>query len=479
MRSACVAVALCAAMLLVIGPSASSESRPGDASEIGTWTPPLDVGIVGIHAALLRTGKVLLYQRIDDGVGSEAKLFDPTTRTVTDVSLPFTRDIFCSGLSIMPDGRVVATGGTHFGTEGHEGTRHATIFDPVTESWSSALDMEFARWYPSNVEMPDGTTLVVSGWREPGHPQRALESYDPDTGAWTTLPPSADQISGNYPRMEVLPDGRVFKAGAEKMSRMFDPATNMWSDVAEMNVGPRAEGGVVLLPGLHRVLTAGGVPGFGGVGTRTAEEIDLSQPEPRWEFTGSMNRPRERFNLVLLADGTVLAVGGGVQGQYSHPVRAAELYDPDTGQWTLMAAQTAQRMYHSTALLLPDGRVVSAGSDHGLLQDTLEVYSPPYLFKGPRPSVTSAPDELGYGQPFSLTTPDAGDIARVAFVRPGATTHANDFDQRYVDVPFLPGSGGIQAVAPQTASMAPPGFYMLFILNTAGVPSMATWVLLH
>jgi hypothetical protein len=142
-----------------------------------------------------------------------------------------------------------------------------------------------------------------------------------------------------------------------------------------------------------------------------------------------------------------------------------------------MAAQTAPRMYHSTALLLPDGRVLSAGESHGSYQNTGEIFSPPYLFAGARPSISSAPASVGYGHQFTISTPDAVTITRVALVKAGAVTHSDNFDQRYVDLTFQPNiSGGLTATSPSDSNHAPPGWYMLFILNSAGVPSVARWV---
>jgi hypothetical protein len=200
----------------------------------------------------------------------------------------------------------------------------------------------------------------------------------------------------------------------------------------------------------------------------------MSAATPAWSYTGAMANARYNENLVLLADGTVLAVGGGGGGgQYTNPVLPAELYNPTTGLWSTMASQAIQRTYHSTALLLPDGRVLSSGSDNGdTAQMTYEIYSPPYLFKGARPRIKSAPTALTYGATFNISTPDASKITRVAMVRPSATTHANDFDQRYVDLTFSIGNGNIRATAPANGSMAPPGYYMLVIVNSSGVPSV-------
>jgi hypothetical protein len=145
-----------------------------------------------------------------------------------------------------------------------------------------------------------------------------------------------------------------------------------------------------------------------------------------------------------------------------------------------MAAQTIQRTYHSTAVLIPDGRVVSAGSDNGApTQVTYEIYSPPYLFKGARPVITSAPTTLTYGAKFKITTASASTITRVALIRPAATTHADDFDQRYVDLSFTIGSGTITATAPANGNQAPPGYYMLVIVNSNGVPSVMPFLQLN
>ena len=241
-----------------------------------------------------------------------------------------------------------------------------------------------------------------------------------------------------------------------------------------MRFGPRFEGSAVFLPDLRRILTAGGERG--GVATATAEIYDTETPTKGWRYTGQMNLARMHSNLVTLPDGMVLAVGGNQQGKYESPVKQAELYDPTTGRWTLMATQTAQRGYHSTAVLLPDGRVLSAGSDDGDLQTTAEFYSPPYLFQGSRPVVTAAPDAISYGQTFQIDSPDAADVRTVVLIRGGSATHAVDFDQRSVELSFQVVGNTLQAQAPSSANLAPPGPYMLFLVNGQGVPSVAPFV---
>jgi hypothetical protein len=171
----------------------------------------------------------------------------------------------------------------------------------------------------------------------------------------------------------------------------------------------------------------------------------------------------------------MLAIGGASgSGDYTNPVEAAELYTPSTKQWTVLASQLGSRGYHSTALLLPNGTVISEGSDSGTqYQNYLEVFSPPYLFKGAQPVISSAPAFIEYGLPFNVSTPNAATISSVALIRVDATTHANHMDQRMLNLAFVTKGGSLQITAPANANAAPPGFYMLFIVNTSGVPSIA------
>jgi hypothetical protein len=457
---------------LVVAGSSGVEAGPG---QMGAWSAPKNLGIVGVHGAMLHTGKLLLYSGTEgEAAGSVARLYDPGTGKIQRVSIPYEHPAFCSGVTVMPDGRVMVMGGQLDLQIGH-GVKDVSIFDPGSERWSKGPPMKYARYYPSAVQLADGRTLVVAGTDEDGAKEvPQLEVFDPGTGSWTTLPSTANQTSPTYPRLALLPDGKVLRAGELQMSRAFDLSTNTWTSVAPMKYGNRYTGAAVLLPGLKKVLFAGGTKSL--TATNTAEVIDLSVPSPAWKYTGAMTKARANLNLVLLADGTVLAVGGGLNPAYGTPAKAAELYDPATGTWKTMAAQQAQRTYHSTAFLLPDGRVLSAGSDFGTKAETYEIFSPPYLFKGARPTISSAPASVTYGQSFTIATPDAGDINRVALVRPGATTHADDFDQRYVDLSFSPGSGFVQATAPSWGAHAPPGYYMLFVVNSSGVPSVAAFV---
>lgn len=486
---------LCFLPTMMFGEKKPSSS-PSPAT-IGQWAAPVNFCtypcLVGANAAVLNTGKVLFYYYpAATAQNSQAMVLDPVTGNLTNVALPVSEDIFCSGLSILSSGKVLVTGGNVEGTCSHTasgcGTKNVMIFDPSSSTWSTGNDMNDARWYPSSIELTDGTLLEFSGTNETGQfVQKALEKYNLTSGAWTLLPASANMpsaVAQVYPRLSLLPTGKVFLSSPAAQTYQFDPTTNKWSFVANVNFGYRYFAPHVLLPGQEKIMVAGGSPEHangGGTATNTAELIDMSAATPAWSYTGSMFYARYNENLVLLADGTVLAVGGGGGGgRYTNPVLQAELYDPKTGLWTVMAAQTIQRTYHSTAVLLPDGRVVSSGSDNGATtQVTYEIYSPPYLFKGARPVIQSAPTSLTYNSKFEITTSNASSITRVALVRPGATTHADDFDQRYVDLAFTVGSGTITATAPPNGSEAPPGYYMLVIVNSNGIPSVMPFLQLN
>jgi hypothetical protein len=460
------------------------------ASQVGQWASPVYFCtypcMVASDAAVLNNGNVLFYYYPAKGTeNSMAMVLNPVSGALTTVNLPYSEDIFCSGLSIVANGNVVVTGGNaeggcHSGDSGC-GTTQVNLFNPTTSTWSKATAMAWPRWYPSSIEMADGTLLEMSGTNATGSAVEVwLESYNSTTGYWTELPATANLPSAAaqpYPRLTLLSNGNVLLSSPSEMSYQFNPTTNLWSSVAKMKFGYRYYDGHVLLPGTNEIMVAGGSPiadNGNGTATNTAEIIDMSATNPSWSYTGSMTYARFNENLVILADGSVLAVGGGGGGgRYSNPIYAAELYNTTTGTWSVMASQQIQRTYHSTAVLLPDGRVISAGSDNGATTSTsYEIYSPPYLFNGAQPTITASPSIITYGSTFTITTPNASSIASVALVHPGATTHADNFDQRYVPLTFTVSSGSLTATAPANAYLAPPGYYMLVIVNTSGVPSV-------
>jgi hypothetical protein len=201
--------------------------------------------------------------------------------------------------------------------------------------------------------------------------------------------------------------------------------------------------------------------------------IDLNAAIASWRLVGSMAIARRQLNATLLPDGKVLVTGGTSGPGFNNtstPVFVTEMWDPATELWTTMASAQVSRLYHSAALLLPDGRVLSTGGD-GITQ--VEVYSPPYLFTGARPTITSAPAAVSYGQTFFVETPDTASIAKVTWIRLPSVTHAFDQNQRINRLSFAAAPGGLNIVAPSDANLAPPGHYMLFLLDGNGAPSIA------
>jgi hypothetical protein len=463
-----------ATAVMLGGAAARAQSAAADPAVTGSWTKPFNLTLVSIHAVMLHTGNVLLFSWPNKTVGSDAVLWNPVSGTITNIALSYQRDIFCSGTSVLPDGRVFVAGGHLYQGVFGNGVANTTIFDPAANSWTEGPMMSQPRWYPTTAQLGDGSVMIFGGTTTPKVDATKVDHYVPASNSIRTAPASASKAMITYPRMKLTTSGLLAWTNLAS-TQFFHPGTSTWSTGPKLHSGGRGVTDTsVLLPGLTRIMEIGGSTAAGP--TASCEILDTAASPMAWKPTGSMHHPRLWANTVLLADGTVLVVGGGRQGSYGDPVFSAEIYHPASGTWTVMAAQRAPRIYHSTAVLLPDGRVLSAGESHGALAQTGEIFSPPYLFKGARPKISSAPATLGYGQAFTIGTPDAARIKRVALVRAAAVTHSDNFDQRYVDCTFSAAGGKLHATAPPDGNHAPPGWYMLFLINAAGVPSMAHWV---
>ena len=446
------------------------------AATAGQWTAPFNLTLVSIHATVLHTGDVLLFSWPNETVGSDVVLWNPVSGSITNIALPYQRDIFCSGTTVLSDGRVFIAGGHIYqgGLTDVDGVANTTLFDPAANAWTEGPVMDVPRWYPTTTLLGDGTVRILGGTVHSGASAVTIDAYNPSTNALTVLPSTANKALSLYPRVKLTTTGLLALTNLTT-TYFLNPATSAWTKGPNLHSGGRSfNDAAVLLPGLTQIMEIGGQNTAGTL--NTAEILDLSANPLAWQATASMTYARRWHNAVLLADGTVLVVGGGASGQFTGPVLTPELYNPVTATWTQMAPQAAPRMYHSTAVLLPDGRVLSAGQSNGPLQQTGEVFSPPYLFAGPRPAITSAPASAGYNQQFTITTPNFAAITAVALVKAGSVTHSNNFDQRYVNLAYASnGSTGLTATSPPDSNHAPPGWYMLFILSS-GVPSIASWV---
>ena len=301
---------------------------------------------------------------------------------------------------------------------------------------------------------------------------------------------------GLYPHLFQMPSGRVLVAGPEPRDSWFFRVSGIgalsWEDAPDPVRHTFGSG--VLLPGTPsgstRVALIGGVDrdALPDTGTSTplptVETFDEANPGAGWTAAPPLNHGRAHHNTVQLPDRSMVTVGGGYgilngNRRAGDPAvhRNIELYDRATGQWTLGPAQDELRTYHSTALLLPDGRVMSAGDDGygGSANDTAEIYEPPYLFRGPRPEIQSAPATIEYGESFTVST--TTDATQAVLMAPAAVTHANDMSQRNVPLTATAGPPGTLTVtAPAAPQLAPPAYYMLFVLNDSGVPSVAKFL---
>lgn len=441
-------------------------------STMGAWTLGPVWDISPINMLLLPNGKVMSYPG-DIVSGDDARLWDPTTNAFTTLAKAG-YDIFCNGHTFLKDGTIMMPGGnllTPF-----YGLPNASTYNPVTNVWTRLPDMNAARWYPTTTMLPSGDVLVMTGTIDGNHTENPLpQVWQPASGTWRNLTNAVLKIY-NYSWVYWTPLRKAFVAGPEPTTRYLDVSgTGAWTDLASHRFPETRDYGSSVMYTPYRILVAGG----GQPPTNTTEIINLDDATPTWQYASPMAFPRRHLNLTLLPNGSVLATGGSrADGFDNHtqPVYAAEMWDTQT--WTTMASQTVGRFYHSNALLLPDGRVLSAGGTSptgpgGYTYQT-EIYSPPYLFKGPRPTITSAPARVNYSETFFIETPDAANIANVRLIRLGAVTHAFDMNQRLVAATFTETTGGLNVTAPSNIDHAPPGHYMLFIVDRANdIPSVA------
>jgi hypothetical protein len=442
---------------------------------VGQWTPLNAMPYVPVHVHTLPTGRAMIWGGVEvaggaGDTGDDPRSWDPATQSVTTLGKAGF-NLLCAGHAYLADGSLFVAGG-HVSSS--VGLKQAAKYQPFSNTWTAVPPMNDARWYPTVTTLPNGDALVVGGDIDLTQGVNPLaQVYQVATGTWRNLT-TAQLILPWYPRLFVAPNGTVFNAGPESASRyLHTSGTGAWSAGPLMIGGERFYGSAVLY-GPGKILTmGGGDPHGASPPTNSAEVIDLNQPAPGWRAVGSMQFGRRQLNAVLLPDGKVLAVGGtsgpGFNDSTS-PVHEAELWDPATETWSVMARASAPRLYHSSALLLPDGRVLTTGGNG---YTAAEAYEPPYLFKGVRPVITTAPSRVPHGFAFSVTTPNAANIRRVTMVRLPSTTHGFDENQRFNELSFVTAPGALTVRAPASAADAPPGHYMLFILDGNDVPSVA------
>jgi hypothetical protein len=440
----------------------------GQWSSLQSW-PCNSSGWVPTHAMLLPNGKVFYLSSYNDG--ALPRIWDPATNGVTTTATPG-YNLFCAGHSMMADGKLFITGG-HI--DNFIGFAHASTYNPFTNTWTRAPDMNAGRWYPTNTTLANGDVLVVSGnTTSAGAFDKLPQVFQAGSKTWRSLT-SAVLQQPLYPYMYLAPNGKVFAAGPNTATRYLSTSgTGAWSSVATSHFGTRDYGSSVMYSPGKVLIVGGGGSSAGTQPTATAEIIDLNSATPAWTNVASMHFARRQHNATLLPDGTVLVTGGTSSGgsfdDGTLAVHAAELWDPNTKTWSVMSSNTLYRGYHSFALLLPDGRVLSAGGQQAGCN--AEIFSPPYLFKGARPTISSAPASVSYGQTAFVGTPDATTVTGISWIRLGSVTHTFNQDQRFLRLGFTQATGGVNVTFPSSANLSPPGYYMLFLLNGNGVPSV-------
>jgi uncharacterized membrane protein len=456
----------------------------------GQWsTLPYTVPINPIHVALLYNGKVLIVSgsgNLDNNNNYQAGVWDPQAGTIT--TQPVTWDMFCNGMVALPDGRILINGGTlHYNP--FLGLAKTSIYDPASNAFTDVQNTAHGRWYPTLTTLADGRVMTFSGLNETdGATNNAVEIYTVGSG-WSQeyLAPWSPPL---YPRMHLLPNGKVFYSGWTPTSRLFDPSTKTWTTIAGTNYGGNRTYGSSVMLSLTpennydpKVLILGG----GNPSTTTTEIIDLGAPSPTWQWGPDMSQPRIEMDAVLLPSGKVLALGGSYNDEDASTASLnADLYDPATNTFSSAGANAYARLYHTVALLLPDATVwLAGGNPNNTYEKHMEIYQPAYLFTtdingnpipAQRPTISSSPATTTWGGSFSVQTPDAADISSVVLVRNGSSTHAFDMDTRLVGLAFTKGGGTLTVTGPPNANIAPPGYYMLFILNSSGVPSVAKFI---
>ncbi len=483
-------VVVVAALLAFHAPAAFGQSNV-----TGTWqTLPTLMPINPVHTALMSNGKILVVS----GSGNYPQqttfmvgVWDPSNNSATTTTQSW--DMFCNGMVVLPDGRPFIMGG-NLQYDPFHGWQRTTAYDPTTGKYTDMEDMAHGRWYPTSTVLGDGRVMTFSGLDENGGTNTQVEIYKVGVG-WGA-PVAASFTPPLYPRLTLLPSGKVLYSGSSAQSRTFDPSTNTWSGVIATTVygSDRTYGSTVLLPLLPSSSYKPQVMIFGGgnPSTKTTELIDMSAASPKWVKGPDMSKPRIEMNATLLPTGKILMVGGSLNDEDVNSASLqADLYDPYVDavqgvQGTMVAAgsECCARLYHSVSLLLPDATVWVAGGNpnRGSYEQHVEIYTPPYLYNSngtlaARPSISSvSPTVIGYGTSFQVQTPDAANIASVVLMKNGATTHAFDMDQRMVGLVFSVNGNTLNLTGPPNGNIAPPGYYMLFLVNTAGVPSVAKFV---
>ncbi|GAA3974723.1 MULTISPECIES: galactose oxidase-like domain-containing protein [Streptomyces] len=482
----------------------------------GRWDVlPTKNPVRSMHSVVLNNGKVLLIagsgnseEQFKAGTFTSA-VYNPATGTYKVIPTP--KDMFCAGHVQLQDGRVLVMSGNKGypsadGTIGYQGYKDSYIFDPVAETYSKTNDMNDGHWYPSATALGNGDVISFGGLKEDSTGSVTAELWSDAEQQWlpTWKVNQTWSYWGLYPSMILMQDGRLFYSGSHTFgnnipgtgSAIYDYNANTITQTPGLqNKDERDQSASVLLPPAQdqKVLTLGG----GNIDSnpdanRLTDVIDLKTANPAYvagppipqgtvdlgngPVPQTGNQGKMYVSAVLLPDGKVLETGGALHNR-ADPVFESSIYDPASNTFDPVAADPQARGYHSSSFLLPDGRVMSTGDNpgNGTWNHNVSIYTPPYLLKGTRPSITSVIDtEWNYGDTQRITVDRP--IAKAELIRPAAVTHSSDPNQRFVDLPLSVDGNNIDLNVTSNPNIAPPGWYMLFAVDANGVPSVAKWV---
>ncbi len=482
----------------------------GQSDVDGQWSAPIGFDIVPVAVANMPDGRLLTWAA-SSPTGFVEVSSGPTYTEIFDPSLGVSgaplgqfvsnlgHDMFCPGINLLPDGRIMAAGGAT--------SDRTSIFDPGTETWSAADRMNIPRGYQGNVTLSDGSVFTLGGsWADGNSPsangQKDAEQWSPQTG-WFKLPGilGADIFTSNDLGMEArglyrvdnhlwlwpAPNGQLFHAGPSEEMHWIDVSGNG----SITSAGLRGDDtysmkGTTVMFDQGKILKVGGAESYDSdhPAKNTAFVIDINDPgNVTVTPTPTLAFSRTMLNSVVLPNGEVLVTGGLDQAKVFTDVGArffGEIYDPVSNTWRTVAGMNEARTYHSVSILMSDGRVFVGGG--GLCDSTpgcvnhqsAEVYSPPYLFTtggalATRPVITNAPDQADYGEGIAITTDIA--VGEFSLIRFSGATHSTNNEQRRIPIATVPGTSHNLTIPGR--NLLPPGYYMLFALDANGVPSVS------
>ncbi len=461
-----------------------------DPAFAGRWSSRMDWPHIAIHNVVLSDGKLLTYGTGGSGIqgAMEFNVWDPSLgigqSAHKNIQGTAQVDSFCSAATVLPEtGDVLISGGDARPIgRNNSGIRDATLYNAASQSVSRANDMNSERWYPTSTSLANGDIVVSMGRDSNNVKSHIPEIYSAQDGTWRPLNnANMSAYQYFYPRQFLAPDGRIFGVSGRDM--YFMTTENQGSITAAGRLPEYSYGtsttAAMYEPG--KILQVGGIS-YRGLG---AIIIDVTSGSPVVTKTEDLAQARRAWSTsVLLADGKVMVVGGSYE--LNDDVTASlgtETWDPDTGKWIQYSRPELARLYHSTAVLLMDGRVLVAGggSPGPLNNRNAEIFSPPYLFDANgalanRPEIAYAPDVAAWGQSVGVRTNNNNDISRVTLVKTGGATHGFNMDQRFLDLTFSSGANELSVTMPASGNIAPRGHYMLFVHDANGTPSLASMI---